>query len=331
MRSVAATACLLLATLTLTPATAQTAKEPRFECYDDTVGSSDETALRAVVCFGLGNRSWADRLVSFTPGMPVRCGAEERAIEALGKKDRARAWLGNGGILTLAFDDNQIADTPGPDLWIFEEGARKEPVEVSLSADGKVWVHFGQTSGGRTAIDLAVNPETRGRIFSELRLTDLAQKVPSAACIPRESRDFPGADVNAVGADICSITFGPGQLALFAVNQSDLTEEARTRLRPIVELLQNTESVRVTVEGFADADGSAEHNAKLSKARAQSVKAFLEETMAGQLEPSRIAVETAGRGELGEETDSADDKAADRKVEIEILPAGENACPQRAR
>lgn len=311
----------------LPPASARAAAEAPV-CVADRVGSEDQR-LDITVCFGLGDRSWADRLAAFNVGSPHRCGADGRAGEALGHNDGRAAWLGQGGELGLAFDHGEIADRPGPDIWVFERGGDKESVDILARSPDTEWVYVTRTGGGRSTIDLALDGNTKGGRFTELLLIDINPLEREAPCLPdteSESR-FPGADVDAVGAAVCSITFDPGQLALFAVNEADLGAQARARLSPVVELLKNTDSVDVRVAGFADADGPDALNRALSAARAEAVRDFLLEALVDHLDHFNLSVETVAGGELGSTGDDPARKAANRRVEIKILPSGDNACP----
>lgn len=312
--------------LVLTATANADSQPPKFECSRDEIGASGEAPLSVKICFGLGEHSWASRVVSFREGSPVPCGARDQAIEVLGKRDNRYAWLGNGGNLSLEFKPDILGDHAGPDLWIFEGGQNKEAVRAELRTRADTdWILFGETTGGRTAIDLAKNPKTSERTFSQVRLTDLSGNEPPSDCVPREKWDRPGADIDAVGASICAIQFDPGQLALFAVDEFILSDSAKRRLHPVVELLQATTSVNVRVLGFADADGSEEYNRALSGRRANSVRQYLEAALAST-GPAHLTINTDAYGEVGSESDTADWKARNRRVEIEVSPAGPNAC-----
>lgn len=58
----------------------------------------------------------------------------------------AAVSLGNGGALTLRFDDPPIGDGPGPDLAVFEnpiDPAFLELARVEVSSDGRTFAAFG--------------------------------------------------------------------------------------------------------------------------------------------------------------------------------------------
>jgi OOP family OmpA-OmpF porin len=148
-----------------------------------------------------GEISWADAVVSFTPGEPAATRSRDPNA-ALGKpdyqgtddaKDEATyVSLGHGGELVLELMDNVLVDGEGPDLAIFEIGPEVEPILVAISEDGKNWIDVGRVEGATCDVDIAsfVEPEQR---FRFVRLTD-------AKAGKSNDSDWPGADVNAVGA-----------------------------------------------------------------------------------------------------------------------------------
>src|SRR5256885_9063945 len=78
-----------------------------------------------VVHFPLGDRSFADEVVSYNMGSPGPKPANARDPQtALGAPDydskrRANSvTLGCGGTLILRFKDNALVDVPGPDLYV---------------------------------------------------------------------------------------------------------------------------------------------------------------------------------------------------------------------
>src|SRR5262249_44385341 len=108
--------------------------------------------------FPAGERSWANRVVSFKPGAP----APKRAWRTMGagrrrtpraargppdftgaddrEDERHYVSLGDGGELILEFTDHFLIDGDGPDLAIFEIGPEVEPMNVAVSEDGETWI-----------------------------------------------------------------------------------------------------------------------------------------------------------------------------------------------
>ena len=149
-----------------------------------------------------GEISWADAVVSFTPGDP----AAKRSTDpkaALGEPDyqgtddaadeATYVSLGHGGELVLELTDNVLVDGEGPDLAIFEIGPEVEPMLVAISEDGQNgFIDVGRVEGSTCSVDIAPFAEP-GQRFRFIRLTD-------AKAGKSNDSEWPGADVNAVGA-----------------------------------------------------------------------------------------------------------------------------------
>ena len=84
----------------------------------------------------------------------------------------------------------------------------------------------------------------------------------------------------------------------------------------MVRLLKENETVRIEVSGHTDNVGSAALNRKLSRERAFTVKNYLESQ---GIEPSRIEYEGYGFDRPIESNNTAEGRAANRRVEIEVL------------
>ncbi len=291
---------------------------------DDTPPDSTNVTVRGKVCVGLGAKSWANSVEAVSPGSPVRCGAEAHEKLALNRPNNERAWLGAGGSMDLGFDDDSIVDAAGPDLWVYERGPDREPVDVWLRTMSGEWVKFGQTAGGKSLIDLATNSETKDRRFNAVRLVDAKARGEERACV---TGSYPGAEIDAIGARICAIKFEMNSLSSFAVDIADLNDTMKNQLNVIATLLRDMRQIRISIFGFADADGTDEHNDDLSRRRAESVKSYL----ATQLAPESLqakGIEAEGKGEDGKPTDTDAVKTGHRRVDIVVLPAGDHACKE---
>ncbi|MEM7730126.1 MAG: hypothetical protein AAF311_12770 [Pseudomonadota bacterium] len=110
--------------------------------------------------------------------------------ETLTETDMSSGYsMGCGGFVTFRFDNNALANGPGPDLAINERGAAAESVLVEISADGSAWTQLGVYSGGALGgIDLAdtLSGPALDDVYTYLRLTD--QKTEC-------SGSWPGADI----------------------------------------------------------------------------------------------------------------------------------------
>ncbi|GJM10073.1 MAG: peptidoglycan-associated lipoprotein [Lysobacteraceae bacterium] len=71
----------------------------------------------------------------------------------------------------------------------------------------------------------------------------------------------------------------------FSLNQYNLSEEARRKLRANVEFLQQNPSLRLTIEGHCDERGSDDYNLYLGEERANSAADYL---MALGIHPDRL-------------------------------------------
>jgi outer membrane protein OmpA-like peptidoglycan-associated protein len=102
---------------------------------------------------------------------------------------------------------------------------------------------------------------------------------------------------------------------LFASGKSELLPSARDRLREVATALKD-DSRSISVVGYTDSTGSQQLNERLSRERAESVKAFLVQQ---GIADDRIS--TAGKGEADPIASNAtpEGRADNRRVEL-ILP-----------
>ena len=267
------------------------------------------------VHFPLGERSFADEVVSFDSGRPAaRRPADRDPRQAMGIPDydsRRRAGsvtLGCGGELTLRFVDNALVDVPGPDLYVFEVGPDIEPTDLSISEDGKEWIRVGGISGGRADVDIAASVRP-GQIFHYVRLTDLKRACGGAT---------PGADIDAVGAIGSALLISLDSAVLFDFEKYALKADAQGALDKVVAQIQAYPGASVAVAGHTDAVGTAAVNQKLSENRAGAVRDYLRGHGLAQ-----TRFETRGYGAArpvaGNDTDEG--RARNRRVEIVITPA----------
>ena len=168
---------------------------------DEVVPVEATTTQGSRVVFPSGDISWADAVVSFTPGDP----APKRSREpnaALGEPDyqgtddtadeATYVSLGHGGELVLELTDNVLVDGEGPDLAIFEIGPEVEPILVAISERGENWIDVGRVEGSTCDVDIAAFVEPGGR-FGFVKLRD-------AEAGKSNDSEWPRADVDAVGA-----------------------------------------------------------------------------------------------------------------------------------
>jgi hypothetical protein len=171
---------------------------------------------------------WVDRVVDWEFGTGGGFGQEYLPDNLLGPPDPAATFtvpasgadqlltLGDGGWVTLAFEDNRVTDGPGPDLRICENPFRvggnpdqvwTEPAIIELSADGVQWITVPWDSttheglAGRAPVNGSADPGDPEAMGGDL--VDLAGVgLPEVAFV--RLRDLPGDgrsfDLDAVGA-----------------------------------------------------------------------------------------------------------------------------------
>ena len=127
----------------------------------------------------------------------------------LGAPDSGRfAKPGEGGAIIAKFGEGIVFGTALLDLYIYEKGPKKEPVEAYISKDGVEWVRVGCMSGGKAWINYeGVIPP--GEQWPWLKVGD-ASHLPEclyAGWSPPQNPGDKGPDIDAVGAEVCSITF----------------------------------------------------------------------------------------------------------------------------
>lgn len=265
------------------------------------------------VLFPLGDISFADEVVSFTPGDPASGPDESIPEEVLGPPDYVDTvddnylTLGCGGVLELRFTDNALVDVDGPDLFIFEIGPAVEATELAISGDGEFWVELGRISGAVAAVDLAGHVDVADS-FSLVRLTDLRETCHG---------QWPGADIDAVGAIGAGRRVVLDSSVLFDVDHSDLRPEAEAVLAELAADIARYGNARLLVEGHTDDTGSDAYNQQLSVERASSVGEFLIQH-AGL---PAMAVEIVGYGESRPTVpnDSDENRTRNRRVEVVIV------------
>ncbi|QIE55220.1 PEP-CTERM sorting domain-containing protein [Pikeienuella piscinae] len=156
------------------------------------------------IVFENGDVSFADAVVSFTPGTPPATDANYTdPLAAVGAPDYATpngsVSLGRGGELVLRFTDNSLTGSgdSAADLHIFEIGPDVEDTFVSISQNGVDFFSVGSVGGSTSSIDidpflfdLGLDAFTQ---FSFVRLIDDPNEGGA-------SGSTVGADIDAVGA-----------------------------------------------------------------------------------------------------------------------------------
>lgn len=217
------------------------------------------------------------------------------------------------------FDDNAIADVPGPDLFVFEAGHAKEPTRIELSSDRKTWIDIGRIEGSRASIDIS-GQILPGSTYRFVRLTDLGSNC---------DHDTEGADIDAIAALGLSWTVSVDETAFvfFEFASAKLTSDAELFLNQLAAEYQDLNGYNLRVDGHTDGIGTANDNQRLSEVRAKSVAEYL---IANELMP-RARVFTRGLGETQSRAPNTTSKnrARNRRVELTFLPT--SPCPPSQR
>jgi len=101
---------------------------------------------------------------------------------------------------------------------------------------------------------------------------------------------------------------------LFDVGKSDIKPESAEALKQITDYLNANPAVKIIVVGHTDNTGSYPTNITLSKARAESVKAYLIKT--GKIATTRLLSEGAGQYCPVSTNDTEEGRKLNRRVEI---------------
>lgn len=107
----------------------------------------------------------------------------------------------------------------------------------------------------------------------------------------------------------------------FATDQASIQPQFRETLDKVASTLAGYNQTYIDVYGHTDSDGSDSYNQGLSERRAASVADYL--TMRG-VQSARIATRGFGESQPIASNGTADGKAANRRVEIRIVPVTEN-------
>jgi OOP family OmpA-OmpF porin len=102
---------------------------------------------------------------------------------------------------------------------------------------------------------------------------------------------------------------------MFATNSTELSADGKAALGPLIAVLQAHPESSVEVVGHTDSTGAAEYNMMVSKKRAASVAAYIEEQ---GIDASRITATGEGEENPVASNDTAEGRAMNRRVEATI-------------
>jgi OmpA-OmpF porin, OOP family len=265
----------------------------------------------------LGDISFADKVVRYTPGKPAPQ-ANTNPADALGVPDfngqivSGFVSLGTGGELVLAFTDNALVNIEGPDLYIFEVGKYIEDTYLFVSKNGKVWKNVGRIGGGSALVDIGDSTKP-GEIFTFIKLQDAKTN------INRNDLVWPGADIDAVAAIGSAKQLSLNSLYLFGSGESKIKSSAKKDLDAVISELKNNPDFNLTIHGHTDSIGSKQVNLKISIDRANAIKNYI----TAQLPQYKAKIKTEGYADeqpLVPNT-SAEGREQNRRVELFFIPA----------
>ena len=230
----------------------------------------------------------------------------KRRIYSLGCR-RSASW---------EFVDNVIVDVPGPDIFVFEVGPKKEPTSIDISVSGEAgsWINVGIVAGSKGSVDISnhVKPD---QTFRFVRLTDMG-----SSCRGK----YAGADIDAIAAAAYSWQRTIDASVSFPVAEWVLRDDAKKRLDRFFSAFPDLSNHRLRVTGHTDSDGTPEANLSLSINRAQAVKQYI--VIKNYMRNDQI--EAIGKGETqpiaSNQTPAG--RALNRRVELLFIPL--SACPQ---
>ncbi len=125
---------------------------------------------------------------------------------------------------------------------------------------------------------------------------------------------LPGAQVERVGEGI-KVILGENTVN-FEFDKSDLTAQAKTNLDKLVSVFRKNPKTNIAIYGYTDSKGKDEYNAKLSRNRANAVKAYLVSKGIGT---KRMTTEGMGEADPVASNDTEAGRAKNRRVEFGIV------------
>ena len=125
---------------------------------------------------------------------------------------------------------------------------------------------------------------------------------------------LPGAEVERVGEGI-KLILGESTVN-FEFDKSDLTSKAKTNLDKLVKVFIDHPDTKLMIYGYTDNVGKEEYNLKLSRSRANAVKAYLVSKGIGT---KRISTEGMGMADPIATNSTDAGRAKNRRVEFSIV------------
>lgn len=103
----------------------------------------------------------------------------------------------------------------------------------------------------------------------------------------------------------------------FDFNSSVLRTDAIQYLEHVADEMKKDPSAKFMLNGYASAEGTAQHNIMLSEDRANAVKQYL---LNGGINPENLSVKGYGEADPIAPNDTEEGRVKNRRVEIKIIP-----------
>lgn len=181
---------------------------------------------------------------------------------------------------------------------------------VGAVLGGLLGSQLGDKSGTNAAIGAALGALAGGGVGHYM---DNQQKELNKKLAAQQARN----ELNITRLNQDTLKIGVASDASFAVDSATLNPTAQNTFNSIANVLQDYDKTAIHVVGFTDSTGSAQHNLKLSKNRAQSVAQFLE---GRGVNSQRVLTWARGESQPVASNDTAAGRAKNRRVAIVIKP-----------
>lgn len=112
----------------------------------------------------------------------------------------------------------------------------------------------------------------------------------------------------------------------YKINESSIQQKDYYKLDSIIEILRNSNSIKIAIYGFTDESGTERYNLNLSKMRANTIKTYV---ISKGISPKIISI-CEGRGKIKTSSDfgnSIVNYSFRRRVELVLIDSGNNRKP----
>ena len=103
----------------------------------------------------------------------------------------------------------------------------------------------------------------------------------------------------------------------YATASFELDSRSNSELNKVADFLNDNPTVKISVEGHTDNEGSKEGNTKLSKNRAKSVYQYLIEK---GIDKSRLSIKGFGSSQPVADNETEEGRKKNRRIEVILTP-----------